>query len=319
MFYVLEAETEDDNGNAIGDGDAGRNSFRDGRGDYKNKREFVKKVCLLILHRYMMLVDGVNEVYMIDRDNAVFHVPHLEFPRRKDLNSHIRQTLMDGGKEVGKTDFGTRLVCIEKEIIGPRYVKIQQGQLDKTKESFSVRAKPFWDCSVSRKILDGSFASQVSHEVDGLVFQPVPDPYSPGRCDSVLKWKPPDQNSIDFKLKITKENKPGMLPMTKAYLFVLGSDLPLFEMKYTKDLKELDGKIIECSWTGREWKFMRQRTDKSFPNSIKTAQGVWESIQHPVTKEILFNVCENERWMPPPKSSSGKDNELMPPPKKPRH
>lgn len=398
-----EEETEDDNGNTVGDGDAGRNSFRDGRGDYKNKREFVKKgakfmegvqdvnqVCqqprlsqvqkkcqemcewrssgfpgsqpvsmdinnLNFIRqkpykvswkadgtRYMMLVDGVNEVYMIDRDNSVFHVPHLEFPRRKDLNSHIRQTLMDGemildkvegktvprylvydiikfeGKEVGKTDFGTRLVCIEKEIIGPRYVKIQQGQLDKTKESFSVRAKPFWDCSVSRKILDGSFASQVSHEVDGLVFQPVPDAYSPGRCDCVLKWKPPDQNSIDFKLKITKENKPGMLPMTKAYLFVLGSDLPLFEMKYTKDLKELDGKIIECNWTGREWKFMRQRTDKSFPNSIKTAKGVWESIQHPVTKEILFNACENERWMPPPKSSSSRDNELMPPPKKPR-
>ena len=25
------------------------------------------------------------------------------------------------------------------------------------------------------QILDGTFASQVSHEVDGLIFQPVPD------------------------------------------------------------------------------------------------------------------------------------------------
>lgn len=49
IFYILiliEEETADDNGNTVGDGDAGRHSFRDGRGDYKNKREFVKKVSL---------------------------------------------------------------------------------------------------------------------------------------------------------------------------------------------------------------------------------------------------------------------------------
>ncbi len=46
--------------------------------------------------RYMMLIDGVDEVYMIDRDNAVYHVPRLWFPKRKDLNSHLRNTLTDG-------------------------------------------------------------------------------------------------------------------------------------------------------------------------------------------------------------------------------
>lgn len=34
-------------------------------------------------------------------------------------------------------------------------------------------------------------------------------PYVAGRCMDVLKWKPPDMNSVDFKLKIMKENKPG--------------------------------------------------------------------------------------------------------------
>ncbi|CAG2189879.1 unnamed protein product [Mytilus edulis] len=60
------------------------------------------------------------------------------------------------------------------------------------------------------------------------------------------------------------------------------------------------------------WKFMRQRTDKSFPNSIKTAQGVWGSIQSPVTKDILFQVVEVERFVPPQKQPS----DLMPPPAK---
>lgn len=299
--------------------------------------------------RYMMLIDGLNEVFMFDRDNTVFHVPNLQFPRRKDLNSSIRDTLLDGemildknegktiprylvydivrfeGNEVGKTNFSTRLYCIEKEIIGPRSTQIIQGRLDKDKEPFRMRAKPFWDVAVCRKILDGHFSKEVSHEVDGLVFQPIPDAYCAGRCNEVLKWKPPDQNSIDFKLKIVKEQREGMLAENKAYLFVLGSDPPLAAMKWTKALKELDGKIIECSWDGRDWKFMRERTDKSHPNSYKTAVGVWQSIQTPVTKEILFSAVENlpsHLTKPPGKQKhpgSGEDQgdqDLMPPPSK---
>jgi mRNA-capping enzyme len=56
------------------------------------------------------------------------------------------------GQEVGKVDFNTRLVCIEKEIIGARHTAIMQGLFDKTKEPFSVRIKPFWDVSVCRKV-----------------------------------------------------------------------------------------------------------------------------------------------------------------------
>lgn len=43
-----------------------------------------------------MLIDGANEVYMIDRDNAVYKVPNLIFRKRKDLNAHISDTLVDG-------------------------------------------------------------------------------------------------------------------------------------------------------------------------------------------------------------------------------
>ncbi len=43
-----------------------------------------------------MLIAGVNEVYMVDRDNCVFHVPGLYFPKRKDLHLHLSDTLIDG-------------------------------------------------------------------------------------------------------------------------------------------------------------------------------------------------------------------------------
>jgi len=47
-------------------------------------------------HRYMMLIDGVDSVFMIDRDNAVYSVPKMVFPRRKDPAANLTDTLLDG-------------------------------------------------------------------------------------------------------------------------------------------------------------------------------------------------------------------------------
>ncbi|CAL1545933.1 unnamed protein product [Lymnaea stagnalis] len=283
--------------------------------------------------RYMMLVDGKDEIYMIDRDNCVFHVPHLNFYKRKDLNAALANTLLDGeliidkvegkdiprylvydiikfeGLDVGKTDFDRRLLCIEKEIIGPRYEKMKQGTLDKSKEPFSVRLKNFFDITMSQKILDGKFAKSLCHEVDGLIFQPGAEPYVCGRCPDILKWKPPSLNSVDFRLKINRFQQVGMLPETKGLLFVGQFEPPFAEIKVTKELKQYDNKIIECTFDGQSWKFLKERTDKSFPNSYNTAMGVCGSIQHPVTKELLLRVIERDRWQPDP-------SKLMPPPSK---
>ncbi|XP_014784120.1 mRNA-capping enzyme [Octopus bimaculoides] len=297
--------------------------------------------------RYMALINGPDNVYMIDRDNAVFHVPNLQFPSRKIPSEHLTETLLDGemildkvddrvvprylvydivkfmGKDVGGTDFERRLLCIKKEIIEPRHSRMIEGLLDKTKEPFSVRAKDFWDISISRKLLDGKFTSEVSHEVDGLIFQPAGERYVCGRNPNVLKWKPATMNSVDFRLDIRKVEKQGMLPETKGYLFVGHQDNPFAEMKVNREMKELNNKIIECTWDDEKscWKFLRQRTDKSFPNSYDTALGVCNSIRHPVTKEILLDIVERKRSMPPMGSGGGggsRDQELMPPPSKKR-
>jgi hypothetical protein len=53
-------------------------------------------IWFFLFNRYMTLVDGPNEIYMIDRDNTVFHIPGLNFRRRKDLKFHIKDTLLDG-------------------------------------------------------------------------------------------------------------------------------------------------------------------------------------------------------------------------------
>lgn len=46
--------------------------------------------------RYMMLIDREDEIYFIDRDNSVFKAEGLRFPRRKEPDEHIANTLLDG-------------------------------------------------------------------------------------------------------------------------------------------------------------------------------------------------------------------------------
>lgn len=50
-------------------------------------------------------------------------------------------------------------------------------------------------------------------------------------------------------------------------------DHPFAKMRVNKTLKELNNKIIECKFQDNQWIFMRERTDKSFPNSYDTATG----------------------------------------------
>uniref|UniRef100_A0A8C8DJJ1 mRNA-capping enzyme n=1 Tax=Oryzias sinensis TaxID=183150 RepID=A0A8C8DJJ1_9TELE len=266
--------------------------------------------------RYMMVINGKDEVYMLDRDNSVFHIANLEFPFRKDPRVHLSNTLLDGemiidkvngqpvpryliydiikfnGQPVGQCDFNIRLLCIEKEIISPRMEKMKTGQIDKTKEPFSVRNKPFFDIHASRKLLEGSFTSQVSHEVDGLIFQPC-GRYKAGRCDDILKWKPPNLNSVDFRLKITKVGGEGLLTQTVGLLYVGNYDMPFAKMKATKELKQYDNKIIECTFANNTWVFMRQRVDKSFPNSYDTAMGE-TSLLSPSHSSLILSADTSE-------------------------
>ncbi|XP_054710124.1 LOW QUALITY PROTEIN: mRNA-capping enzyme-like [Uloborus diversus] len=278
--------------------------------------------------RYMMLIDGERKVFFIDRDNSVFKVDGLWFPRRKEPDMHLSGTLLDGemiidkvegkdvprylvydiikfeGIDVGRTDFDRRRLCIDKEIIQPRRLAMSEGRINRLKEPFSIRSKDFWDITSARQILGEKFRKEMSHEVDGLIFQPVPDPYLCGRCPDTLKWKPANLNSVDFKLVITQRTGIGILPTKVGLLYVGGMNEPFAELKINKALRSMDKKIIECKYEDGQWVFMRERTDKSFPNAYTTAMGVCESIRNPVTTELLFHTIDRYRWRPPQKPTS---------------
>lgn len=286
--------------------------------------------------RYMMLIQGDGNVFFIDRDNSVFKVENLTFPHVRDHHRILRDTLLDGemvidkcqgkeyprylvydvimydGKDVKNLYFyPDRYQIIENQIIEGRKRAMMERRLIREREPFSVRLKEFWPLNKAEKLLGSDFAKKLTHKPDGLIFQPAHEPYKTGQSPEVLKWKPPSLNSVDFQLKIVLENKPGILPTKIGELYVGGLDRPFATIQLTKQLREVDGKIIECKCDNGKWLFMRERTDKSFPNSWNTAQSVFESIKNPVTSKKLLDYIFFNRFPD--------DQELMPPPPKKLH
>lgn len=284
--------------------------------------------------RYMMLIQANREVYFIDRDNSVFQVDGLTFPHPRDLSKCLKDTLLDGemvidkvcnkeyarylaydivmfdGKDVSKLPFHPdRYEIIEKAVIKSRHKALMEGRIRKEREPFSIRLKHFWDVVQAANLLSDKFAKNLSHEPDGLIFQPSKEPYRPGPCPEVLKWKPLSMNSVDFKLKIVTETGVGILPRKVGHLFVGGWDVPYSQMKITKQIKDLNNAIIECKLENGQWVFMRVRADKSFPNSKRTADAVFESIRRPVKTSYLLEYIEKHKFLED-------DSDLMPPPKK---
>lgn len=262
-----------------------------------------------------MLILNADECYLFDRDYKVYQVSNLKFLKANDLKTSLVETLLDGelvidivqgtrypryliydiiccnGDDVGKNNFEARLQIIFKQIIYPREEAKKTGLIDRNKEPIGIRIKDFFDLHKTAQLLSPNFQKNLAHETDGLIFQPVDLEYYSGRCDRMLKWKPPIHNSIDFKLRIVKEHRPGMLEDHIGQLWVNGFDQPFSTIKVTKTIRELNNKIIECRYNRQKgnWELMRERTDKSYPNAYTTAENVLRTIMQPIEENDLLH------------------------------
>ncbi|KAK2846382.1 hypothetical protein FQN49_005775, partial [Arthroderma sp. PD_2] len=154
------------------------------------------------------------------------------------------------------------------------------------------------------------------HGNDGLIFTCRSTPYKIGTDEHTLKWKPPEENSIDFRLRLefpsiepdsedeadgVTEPYPDYDAMPTWHLFVLHNRgeyghfgtmyLTESEWEEMKSLqKPLDDTIVECSQDEQgRWRFMRFRDDKTDANHISTVEKVLQSITDRVCEEELIS------------------------------
>jgi mRNA guanylyltransferase len=160
---------------------------------------------------------------------------------------------------------------------------------------------------------------KLKHGNDGLIFTAVNAPYSMGTCKKMLKWKPLNENSIDFKVSLLFPggSLPGMKNYTakpridllvwqgeKGYKFFdqLGITEEEWHEQFGKNPKYMDGKIIECNYDpelqqqlnlSSPWRFMRFRDDKLDGNFQTVVDNVLNSIRDAVSKDELIEHMPN--------------------------
>ncbi|KAJ3360883.1 Dcp1p-Dcp2p decapping enzyme complex alpha subunit [Allomyces javanicus] len=257
------------------------------------------------------------ETFLIDRKNEFYFtkillpLPLEATKSKKPFVEFHRCTLLDGelildtepnGQKILRYLVFDCLVCIGKTVID-RPFRVRLGHfhkfvLEPLKEMvvkrkdlaaripFLIEAKEMQLSYHVKEIFDS--IPFLKHKSDGLIFTSSEEPYTLGTDPNILKWKPADENSVDFMLRIRNDQFELHLwegqdrHRFQAYLEVENQQLHDL-------LSRSNGKIIECNWDPehQRWQYMRFREDKNTANHTDVYRKILHSIQDGVTREEL--------------------------------
>ncbi|KAN0063855.1 Dcp1p-Dcp2p decapping enzyme complex alpha subunit [Thecaphora frezii] len=309
---------------------------------------------------------NVQEVFLIDRKNDYYQVPNLFFPHHLPRHPDAvksggmrKDTLMDGELVIDTDDDGRQklvlllfdLIVIDRELLAERPLSKRYGRLNTfiyppyqkflkqhpklaAMQPFEVQVKKM-DLSYGVGAVWNDVVPNLKHGNDGLIFTCLNSGYVMGTDPKILKWKPPSENSIDFKLSLRfppdlERDPRGNLPdLTSMPFFELrqymGSSAS-GEYEYFDELwvepaewatmvesgEQFDDRIVECVWETdpnpatellREkqvqlpprWRLMRIRDDKHHGNHCSIVEKILKSIRDGVEVDELLAAAPTIR------------------------
>ncbi|KAI3848005.1 hypothetical protein MKX03_001117, partial [Papaver bracteatum] len=184
--------------------------------------------------------------------------------------------------------FGERRKMLEEQVIRPRRNLVSSPCYNL--EPFGVEVNKFWLLSDINDLVN-KFTPELSHGADGIIFQRWNDRYVPFANQGLLKWKPPEKNSVDFLFELdgTVENPSLYLYEGGRKKYMHGNRVMLRNGEDASEFLSL-GSIIECSYYKENvWCFMRVRKDRDTPNAFRTYKSVMRSIKDNITEEVLLD------------------------------
>ncbi|TPX64182.1 hypothetical protein SpCBS45565_g06083 [Spizellomyces sp. 'palustris'] len=267
--------------------------------------------------------EGRGETYLIDRKNHYYYLDlGLPIPG-KPRQSHF-DTVLDGelvldeyedGRQVlwfllfdcividGKTlvdrPYTKRLGYLKENILKPYKELLQTDWEYAQRQPFRMDLKELQLSYHLQKVFE--VIPTLKHKSDGIIFTSSVAPYSCGTCDKmlVLSWKPSDENTVDFKVRVD-----GNADKPRYFLLLWEGQNQYSEYgELTLDADERkrwlnrppDGAIIECrydpEWPGR-WRFTRFRDDKQHANHRNTYRKIMQSIKDGVDKQAVCVILD---------------------------
>lgn len=203
----------------------------------------------------------------------------------------VFDALLINGQNVMGRSLPDRLKCVQNDVVVP--FKEMMSSKDAPLYPFTLDMKKMWKSYAIAEILELEIP-RLQHGNDGLIFTPVADPYVSGTCDRLLKWKPSELNSVDFKLAIHCDDKVSGSPNRLYELQVATREGNHRHFAFYEEpdagvkLKDLDGAIIECRYDAGKWIFLRVRKDKAMANNERVVKKIIDSISDNVTSSELI-------------------------------
>ncbi len=287
---------------------------------------------------------GGEAHYLIDRKNDYWFITNrnLHFPLDGDMSAFHVDTIVDGelvwdslptgkreprflifdclvmdGQTLMDRTLDKRLAYIKERFYAPYKRLFKEFPTELKFQPFFVEMKPF-QLAYGIEMMFKQVLPSLKHGNDGLIFTCRNTPYKHGTDPHILKWKPPEENTIDFLLKLhfatvepnEWERKEGVtepfvdydaLPRAELMIFKGDSGMDRYEsfqdLHLTEDEWEtlkglsepLDDRLVECNQDehGR-WRLLRFRDDKAEANHKSTVMSVLDSINDRVGEQDLY-------------------------------
>ncbi|KAK2811114.1 hypothetical protein FQN50_002450 [Emmonsiellopsis sp. PD_5] len=302
--------------------------------------------CLMYFARGDPESDTPEIHYLIDRKNDYRYVPGLHFPLPDDesFQSFHVDTIVDGelvndvyddGREEMKfyvfdclvldgtslmhRTLDKRLAYFKEKVLKPYNAMYKKYPSEKQHRAFAVEDKST-QLSYATEMMFREIIPNVKriHGNDGLIFTCRSTPYKLGTDEHILKWKPPQENTVDFRMRLDfpfvspdeDDEADGItepyrdydaLPTCHLFVTVTKNEYRHYGTMHVTDVeweelksmqKPLDDTIVECYMDEQNrWRYMRLREDKDDGNHISTVESVMESIQDHVGEADLIRAA----------------------------
>ncbi|KAF9390638.1 Dcp1p-Dcp2p decapping enzyme complex alpha subunit [Podila verticillata] len=271
--------------------------------------------------------DGKQNVYLVDRKNKFSYVQELVFPAPGNQGL-LHETVVDGelvtdteadgqhlvrylafdllatnGQSIIDKPLGSRLARLQSEFITPYRQMLQNPNVKLAPQPFRVSLKQM-ELSYGIDKMFFEVIPHLKHGNDGLIFTSAVAPYIPSTNTKMLKWKPPSENTIDFRL--TLESTSSHKPLFVLNEWLGGQNYSRFgQLTVPDDLwqqwqstsTELQNRVVEVNYSPSDntWRFFRFRDDKEHGNHSSVIQKVVQSIQDGVEREELRQAAPHIR------------------------